>query len=182
MKRIEWFLNRLYFAYYESVLCVVVAFYWLAAAIKRIVWRCCDGDASNEAVDKKKKRGRSKPVIDRRMEGYYVWRFVDIPIFLLSLLMFWNIVYGVAMLLSLSWICHIGKWPFVTISFVVTFILCYVCLWRNDKYMRYFKSFQKSSRWINICWVIVAYLCIVLAVVVSLFLMRMLIAMEEASS
>lgn len=170
MKYLEWFYCRLYFASYESVRLVYVGFVSLFSWLKRVLHLGGEqGFAANgvtQAYGRKRRR-----VIDPRL-GYFCWRCIDCQLIGFTMALMCAVMNYAAVLLSFKPLFEYGKLAFVAVTGVVCYGLHELLLFWNDKYLRYFRKFQKSSLGVNLCWIAVFYLCIALACLLFLASVR----------
>lgn len=101
-------------------------------------------------------------------------RIADVTMMAFTALLTWTFINLLSMFFPGVALYHADKFTFLIITAIPCLSINYLILWKKDRYLRYFKLFQKASRKSNMIWIFISMMCLVLAItmfIISLIVM-----------
>ena len=92
----------------------------------------------------------------------------DITILVLTGSIVWAIANLISIPIPSASIELLDRVPFMIISAILVVLINYFCLWRNNRYLEYFKEFRNSSPLRNTIWAIISTSTVIIAFVLFL--------------
>lgn len=95
-------------------------------------------------------------------------KYTDIAILVLTGSIVWAIANLISIPIPSASLELLGGVPFMIISAILVVLINYSCLWRNNRYLEYFKEFRNSSPLRNTIWAIISTSTVIIAFVLFL--------------
>lgn len=165
MQHIVLFWNRLYFGFFEYNRVIQLFLYrmvvWLFQRLK--IKRNNHIETMHQNV--------IAALSDMRCSTILL--IADYTMIAFAALSIWTIINFISVLFPYISLTHLNKITFCIVTAIPVLSINYLFLWRKDKYLEYFKTFQKSSPRLNRLWCFVSIMC--LLIMLALFIYSLII-------
>jgi hypothetical protein len=161
MKQIVLFWNRLYFCIFDFNRRMQLYYYKVVLYISNGVLQCC----------KKQPLKAKKNVIEALVDAKYstIILVADVTMLAFTALLLWTMINFISMIFPWLSLVHTGKITFCIITVFPVLFINYWMLWRNDRYIEYFKIFQNATLTSCRIWSFITGMCVLIVFALFIF-------------
>lgn len=144
------YMNRMQLYYYKVVLC-----------ISNSVLQCC------KRKPLKAKKNVIEALVDAKCSTIIL--VADVTMLAFTALLLWTMINFTSMIFPWLSLVHTEKITFCIITVFPVLFINYRMLWRNDRYIEYFKIFQKATLISCRIWSIITGMCVLIVFALFIF-------------
>ena len=161
MKQIVLFWNRLYFCIFNFNRRMQLYYYKVVLCISNSVLQCC------KRKPLKAKKNVIEALVDAKCSTIIL--VADVTMLAFTALLLWTMINFTSMIFPWLSLVHTEKITFCIITVFPVLYINYRMLWRNDRYIEYFKIFQKATLISCRIWSIITGMCVLIVFALFIF-------------
>ena len=152
MKKIEYFWNRLYY----GIFCCHKDTQIIIHKITTFLFGLFITNDNRKRVYREHQNSVIRSLTDKRFSTTLI--ISDIEMIALTALFFWGTANCLTRIFPCLFLGSLNELIFIIISAIPCLCLNYYLLWRKDKYLKYFESFEQYSK-MNKEWMLISVIC-----------------------
>ncbi len=161
MKQIVLFWNRLYFCIFDFNRRMQLFYYKIVFGTSNRILQFC------KRKPLKTKNNVIEALVDARCSTIIL--VADVTMLAFTALLLWSMINFISMIFPWLSLVHTGKITFCIITVFPVLFINYRMLWRNDRYIKYFKIFQKATLTTYRIWNFITGMCVLIVLALFIF-------------